>query len=302
MVATFTLDDVQVTWVVRLCVVPSLKLPVAVNCWELPRAMLALLGVIVIEVRVPLVTVNDAVPTCPANSAVMVAAPGAIPVADPLVPAASLTLATDAGDEVHNTEFVRFWVLPSANVPIAPNCARVCCATVALAGVICTDVSGDDSTTRAAVPLTEPCCAVMVAVPADWPVTWPELLMLATLLAEELHVTALVMVWVLPSLNVPVAVYPCVDAGASTAAAGLTAIEVSVTELTFKGADPVTPLRVALIFAVPGATAVVRPPLPTVAAATLSDAQVTSRVMTCVLESLNDPVAVNDNLVAGAIV
>ena len=104
----------------------------------------------------------------------------------------------------------------------------------------------------------------------------------------------------LPSLNVPVAVFCCVDAGASTDVAGLTVIEVRVTELTFKGADPVTPLRVAVIFAVPGATAVVRPALPTVATAGLPDAQVTSRLMTCVLESLNDPVAVNDNLVAGA--
>lgn len=98
------------------------------------------------------------------------------------------------------------------------------------------------------------------------------------------------------------AVYPSVDAGASTAVAGLTAMEASVTELTVKGADPVTPLRVALIFAVPVATAVITPPLPAVATAVLSDAQVTSRVMTCVLESLNDPVAVNCKFVAGAMV
>jgi hypothetical protein len=142
----------------------------------------------------------------------------------------------------------------------------------------------------------------MVAAPADWPVAWPLLLMLATLGAEELQVTALLMVWVLPSLNVPMAVYPKVDAGASTAVDGLTAIEVSVAELTFKGAEPVTPLRVALIFAVPGATAMIVLPLATVATATLSDAQVASRVTTCVLESLNVAVAVNDNLVPGAMV
>lgn len=62
-VATFTLEDVQVTWVVRFSLVPSLKLPMAVNCWELPRARLASLGVTVMEVRAALVTVNDAVPT-----------------------------------------------------------------------------------------------------------------------------------------------------------------------------------------------------------------------------------------------
>jgi hypothetical protein len=79
-------------------------------------------------------------------------------------------------------------------------------------------------------------------------------------------------------------------------------MEMSVTELTFKGADPVTPLRVALIFAVPGATAVTTLPPPVVATATLSEAQVASEVMICVLESLNDPVAVKDKFVPGAIV
>jgi hypothetical protein len=71
-----------------------------------------------------------------------------------------------------------------------------------------------------------------------------------------------------------------VDAGASTAVAGLTAIETNVAPLTYSGADPVTPLKVALIFAVPAATPVAIPPLATVATATLSEAQVTSDVIT----------------------
>jgi len=126
--------------------------------------------------------------------------------------------------------------------------------------------------------------------------------MLATAGSEELHVTAVVMICVLPSLNVPVAEYARRDAGASTAVAGLTAIETSVTELTFNGADPVTPSSVALIFAVPGPTAVTTGPPPVVATATLSEAQVESEVMICVLESLNVPVAVNVRFVPGAIV
>ncbi len=156
MAATFTLEDDHVTCAVRSSELPSLKLPIAVNCCEPPRAMLASLGVIVMEVSSALVTVNDAVPTSPANSAVIVAVPGAIPLANPLVPAVSLTVATDSGDEVHDTELVRFCVLPSANVPMALNCTAVCSATVALAGVICTEISGDDSTTTLPVPLTEP--------------------------------------------------------------------------------------------------------------------------------------------------
>ena len=157
----------------RFSALPSLKLPVAVNCCEPPKAMLASLGMIVMEVSSASVTVNDVVPTRPANKAVMVAVPGAIPLANPLVPAVSLTVATDSGDEVHDTELVRFSVLPSANVPMALSCAAVCCATVAPFGVTCTEISGDDSTTRLPLPLTGPNCAVMVAVPADCPVTWP---------------------------------------------------------------------------------------------------------------------------------
>jgi hypothetical protein len=63
----------------------------------------------------------------------------------------------------------------------------------------------DDATTTAAFPLTDPCDAVMVAVPADWPVARPKLVILTTLLAEELQVTVPVMGPVLPSLYVPVA-------------------------------------------------------------------------------------------------
>ena len=135
--------------------------------------MLPSLGVTVMEVRAALVTVNAAVPTSLANRAVIVAVPGAIPLASPLVPAASLTVAIEIGDEVHDTEFVRSSVLPSANTPMAPNCTLVCSATTALPGLICTDVSAEDSTTTLPVPVTEPSCAVMVALPGDWPVTWP---------------------------------------------------------------------------------------------------------------------------------
>jgi len=110
------------------------------------------------------------------------------------------------------------------------------------------------------------------------------------------------MVCVLPSLKVPVAVSPRVEAGARTALGGVTAIETSVAELTVKGAEPVIPLSEALMFAVPGETPVTRLTDPTLATAGLSEAQVASRVMFCVLESLNVPVAANDNFVPGAMV
>jgi hypothetical protein len=69
-------------------------------------------------------------------------------------------------------------------------------------------------------------------------------------------------------------------------------MEFKVAELTLREVDPTTPLREPLMFALPGAAAVATPATLMLATAVLSEAQVTSRVMFWVLESLNDPVAV----------
>src|SRR5580693_6418001 len=97
MVATLTSEDVQVTCAVRSSVVPSLKLPVAVNCCVPPCDMLGSFGATVIELRVASVTVNIAVPGNPAICAPVVAGPGATPATKPLVGDALLTVATEAG-------------------------------------------------------------------------------------------------------------------------------------------------------------------------------------------------------------
>ncbi len=95
---------------------------------------------------------------------------------------------------------------------------------------------------------------------------------------------------------------PRVEAGARAALVGVTEMEKRVAELTVKSADPVTPLSVALMLAVPGATPVTWLTEPTVATAGLSEDQVASRVMFCVVESLNVPVAAKDTFVPGAMV
>ena len=106
----------------------------------------------------------------------------------------------------------------------------------------------------------------------------------------------------LPSLYVPVATKLMEVVGASTALAGATEIEVSVAELTFSGALPETPAKVAEMLAVPGAIAVALPRPPTVATAGLSEAHVESLVITCRVRSLNKPLAMKFNLVPGAMV
>jgi len=98
---------------------PSLNVPTARKCWDEPRVMLALAGVTLIEVSVALVTVSDAVPTCPANSAEMTVLPGVRPAADPWLPLALLMVATDGAEDVQVTTLVKFRVSPLANIPVA---------------------------------------------------------------------------------------------------------------------------------------------------------------------------------------
>src|SRR5256712_13611321 len=71
-VATPGLDELQVTWVVRSCVVLSLKVPVAVNCWFVPCAMLGSAGVTAIVDRVAAVTVSVVFPETSPSVAVIV--------------------------------------------------------------------------------------------------------------------------------------------------------------------------------------------------------------------------------------
>ena len=138
-----------------------------------PSVMLAEFGKTFNEVRVAFVTCKVVVPTCPANTADIVEVPGATPVALPFVPPALLTVATEAAEEVQVTADVRSCVLPSPNVPMAVKLVEICCGTLRFVGKTDIEFNADDSTTMLTVPLTPPMEAVMVASPADCPVTEP---------------------------------------------------------------------------------------------------------------------------------
>lgn len=176
-------------------------------------------------------------------------------------------VATDAGVDVHRTTVVRSCVCPSAKVPVARKATPACGNMLMDGGVICIEIRGEESTTITESPVSVPSCALMLAVPADCAVTVPALLTPATLDADEIHVTRLVISCVLPSLNVPTATQFTEVEGASKAVAGLTEIEERVAELTFNGAEPLTPVKVAEMLAVPGPTAVAVLPAPRVATA-----------------------------------
>src|SRR5207247_202480 len=93
-VATPASEELQATWVVRSCVVLSLKVPVAVNCRVVPFAILGVVGVTVIVDRVAAVTVSVVLPETPPKVAVIVVVPAATDVAKPCVPPAALTVST----------------------------------------------------------------------------------------------------------------------------------------------------------------------------------------------------------------
>ena len=92
-------------------------------------------GLTTIETSAAGVTVSFVVPEMEPEVAVMVVVPVPALVAKPWVPVALLTVATGVLEELHCTELVRFWVLPSLKVPVAANCCLVPNAIEGLAGV-----------------------------------------------------------------------------------------------------------------------------------------------------------------------
>ena len=73
-VVTLVLEDIHVTEDVKFSDVPSLKTPVAVNCWPVPLTIELFVGVTWIEVSVPS-TVSGELPLTDPEVAVMVVVP-----------------------------------------------------------------------------------------------------------------------------------------------------------------------------------------------------------------------------------
>jgi hypothetical protein len=111
MAATAAVDEPQVTDVVRFCVEPSEYVPVAVNCWVVPSAMLGLDGVIARETSVAGVTVRVVLSEMLPNIAVIIADPAATGVATPFEPAALLIVAAERDAELQVTSFVKSCVV-----------------------------------------------------------------------------------------------------------------------------------------------------------------------------------------------
>ena len=117
-VATAVLEDAQVAEFVMFCMLPSVKVPVAVNCWVCPLAIKRLAGVTENNTSAGGMTDSSVVPLMDPEAALIVVLPTATPVTRPPVE----IVATDVVFEFHVTKLVRFRVLPSLSVPMAVNC------------------------------------------------------------------------------------------------------------------------------------------------------------------------------------
>ena len=112
-VATAGFEEDQLIDVVKFCVLPSVNVPVAVNCWLVPRAIAELVGVTAIVTSTAGPTVSVVEPLSPPQVLVIVEVPGVRLVTRPTLPALLLIVATAVFEELQAAEVVRSWVEPS---------------------------------------------------------------------------------------------------------------------------------------------------------------------------------------------
>lgn len=255
--------------------------------------MLPFPGVIAMEERFAAFTFSEVLLVIAPEVAEISVFPRLVPVASPLVVIDAML----GADEFHTTVLVMSCIVPSENVPVAVKGCSTPSGMEMLIGASATDVSAAFVTVRFATPETLPDVAVIVELPGVNPFAVPsvgkELLTVATLEAEELHVAVLVTSCVLPSVNVPVALKLVVVSAAIDAAGGTTAIVTTFGGATVSVVAPLTPSKLAETVDVPCPTVVASPDGVTVAAAAFELFHATDAVRSLALPSLYLPVAWN---------
>src|SRR5213593_716693 len=170
-------------------------MPVALNCFVAPLAIVGFTGVTAIDTSAAGPTVKLALPVTPTQVALIWEVPWAIPVARPT----ALIIATAAFEETHVTELVRLWVLPSEYVPVAANCCVVPLAIDGFAGVTAIDTNAAGPTVRLVLPVTTPKVALIWELPWAAPVASPPAATVATALFDETQAAELVTTSIVPS-------------------------------------------------------------------------------------------------------
>ena len=291
-VATSVFDELQVTCAViskLVPFVPSKYAPEAANCWVDPTCIFRLAGVTDMEDRVAEVTERVVAPEIVPEVAVMVAVPAATAVARPLL----LTFATSVFDELQVTCTVVSWLVPSEYAPEAINCWVSPTGMLGLTGVTDMEERIAEVTMRVVAPEIVPEAAVMIGVPAAKAVARPLLRTVAADVLDERQVTCAVISWLVPSEYAPEAANCVVSPTGMLGLTGVTDMKDRVAEVTVRVVLAEIAPEVALMVAVPAATAVARPLLLTVATDVLDELQVTCVVTSRLVPSEYTPEAAN---------
>src|SRR5208337_1111831 len=169
MIATVASDELQLTTEVTSCVLPSVNVPVAVNCCVMPSGIVDAGGLIAIDTSAAAVTVSCVELFTLPDVAVIVAVPRPVLFASPVL----LIVAAVGVSDVHVTVLVRSCVPPSVNVPVAVNCCVVPSASVGAAGVTAIDTRAAQVTFGDLAPATAPTLSVIAALPCPTPLAFP---------------------------------------------------------------------------------------------------------------------------------
>jgi hypothetical protein len=255
---------------------PAESFVTAVNCVVPVMRMTALGGATATVLTGTSDTVMVLVPLFVSLVAVIVAVPGATAVTTP----AADTVATAVLLEPHVTTR-SVTTLPAVSVTVAVRVKFCVTSKPLVGGATVTLPTGIFVTVIVEVPLLPSLVAVIVAVPAATPVTRPVAFTVATVGSLEPHVTRRP-VSTPPIESFVVAVNCVVAVTRMPALAGETTTEATGTSDTVIVLVPLFVSLVAVIVAVPGATAVTKPVDDTVATAVLLEPHVTTRSVTTV--------------------
>ena len=195
-VAAAVLSELHCAVAVMSCVLPSVNVPVAENCFVVPRGITGIAGVTAIDTSVAGLTLSVVVPVIEPKVALTLVPPTAALVASPGL----FTLAMAELAVLQITELVTSRVLPSLYVPVALSGSVVPRANDAFAGVIANDTSAGGPTVSVDVPAIAPTVAVIVVLPCPAPDASPPLLTPATVGTVELQLAVPVRSSVLLSL------------------------------------------------------------------------------------------------------
>jgi len=187
----------------------SVKVPVAVNCCVAPSGRLTVEGVTAIDTNVAGVTVRTVLPDTLPTAAEIVAVPMPTVLARPFeAPLLTIATAPLVGPQV--AVAVTSDVVVSEFVPRAVNCRGNPFAMLGLEGRTETETSTAEETVSVTEPDIEPKVAVISEDPKSTPVARPfEPAALLTEIMEvvaEDHITVVVRIAVVASVNVPVAI------------------------------------------------------------------------------------------------